>query len=174
MKGTEEVAVRYERADLEEPADAAAVVAMVDRYARDPMGGGEPLSGEARGRLIAGLRAMPTTEIVLAWAGTEAVGVAVCFRGFSTFAARPNLNLHDVSVVPAWRGKGVGRGLLAAVEARARELGCRKLTLEVLDRNARAMRVYQDFGFRRYALRPEAGEAIFLTKELEERVTSGG
>jgi ribosomal protein S18 acetylase RimI-like enzyme len=61
----------------------------------------------------------------------------------------------------------VGRGLLAAVETRARELGCCKLTLEVLDKNDRALRTYSGAGFKRYSLQPGAGEAIFLTKGLE-------
>ena len=44
------------------------------------------------------------------------VGAAVCFIGFSTFAAKPLINIHDFVVLPAARGKGVGRRLLEAVE----------------------------------------------------------
>lgn len=139
---------------------------MIDAYSRDPMGDGAPLSSRARERLIPGLRQHPTTLILLAYDADVPVGIAVCFLGFSTFAAMPLLNLHDVSVVPSHRGRGVGRVLLAAVEAKARELGCCKLTLEVLDRNDRALRTYTAAGFKRYALQPGAGEAIFLTKPL--------
>jgi ribosomal protein S18 acetylase RimI-like enzyme len=60
----------------------------------------------------------------------------------------------------------VGRCLLEAVERRARELGCCKLTLEVLDRNERALGAYASFGFARYTLQEGAGEAIFMTKPL--------
>jgi ribosomal protein S18 acetylase RimI-like enzyme len=60
----------------------------------------------------------------------------------------------------------VGRGLLAAVELRARDLGCCKLTLEVLDRNERALGAYKAFGFAQYALQEGAGEAIFMAKPL--------
>jgi len=105
--------------------------------------------------------------ILLAWAGETPVGIAVCFRGFSTFAARPNLNLHDVAVRPDHRGRGVGRGLLQAVEARARALGCCKLTLEVLTGNGPALQAYTRFGFKPYTLDPALGDAIFLTKNLE-------
>jgi GNAT superfamily N-acetyltransferase len=159
-------ALRYLQADLDRPDHQAAVLAMVDAYSRDPMGDGAPLSAAARERLIPGLRAHPTTLVFLAYDGEKPVGVAVCFLGFSTFAARPLVNLHDVCVVPTHRNRGVGRGLLAAVETRARELGCCKLTLEVLDQNHRALKTYLAAGFQRYTLQPGAGEAIFLTKPL--------
>ena len=140
---------------------------MVDAYSRDPMGDGAPLSPEARERLIPGLRKHPTTLVFLAYDADTPVGVAVCFLGFSTFAAKPLVNLHDVSILPTHRGRGIGRALLAAVEVRARELGCCKLTLEVLDQNHRALRTYAAAGFQRYALQPGAGEAIFLSKPLK-------
>jgi ribosomal protein S18 acetylase RimI-like enzyme len=159
-------AIRTVLADLDRPDHQAAVLAMVDSYSRDPMGDGAPLAPEARERLIPGLRQHPTTLVFLVYYGDAPVGVAVCFLGFSTFAAKPLVNLHDVAIVPTHRGRGIGRALLVAVEAKARELGCCKLTLEVLDRNERALRTYTAAGFRRYALQPGAGEAIFLTKSL--------
>jgi GNAT superfamily N-acetyltransferase len=159
--------IRIVPADLDQPDHQAAVLAMVDAYSRDPMGDGAPLSSEARERLIPGLRQHPTTLVFLAYDGDAPVGVAVCFLGFSTFAAKPLVNLHDVSIVPTHRGRGLGHALLAAVETKARELGCCKLTLEVLDQNHRALRTYTSAGFQRYALQPGAGEAIFLTKSLE-------
>jgi ribosomal protein S18 acetylase RimI-like enzyme len=159
-------ALRTVQADLQQPDHQAAVLTLVDAYSRDPMGDGAPLSAAARARLIPGLRQHPTTLVLLAYDGDTPVGVAVCFVGFSTFAARPLVNLHDVAVLPSHRGRGVGRALLAAVEAQARELGCCKLTLEVLDQNHRALRTYVAAGFKRYALQPGTGEAIFLTKPL--------
>ena len=69
-------------------------------------------------------------------------------------------------VLPASRGKGVGRRLLEAVEKKARELGCCKVTLEVMDNNHQALRMYQAAGFVRYALQEKAGTAIFMSKPL--------
>jgi GNAT superfamily N-acetyltransferase len=159
-------------ADLARPAHAAAVVALIDAYARDPMGNGAPLGADVRERLVPALRAHPTTHILLACAADaagaagEAVGIAVCFLGFSTFAAQPLLNLHDLAVLPAHRGRGAGAALLAAVEDKARALGCCKVTLEVLEHNARARAVYAAAGFAQAAYQPEAGGALFLTKAL--------
>jgi len=158
---------RFVQADLGRADHQAAALALVDAYSRDPMGDGAPLAADVRERLIPGLRQHPTTLVFLAFDGDAPVGVAVCFLGFSTFAAKPLVNIHDFAILPTHRGRGVGRGLMAAVETKAHELGCCKLTLEVLDQNHRALRTYAAAGFKRYALQPGAGEAIFLTKELE-------
>jgi ribosomal protein S18 acetylase RimI-like enzyme len=153
-------------ADLSLSAHQDAVLSLIDAYAQDPMGGGHPLADEARGRLIAGLRDHPTTLIFLAYLDARPVGVAVCFRGFSTFAAKPLINVHDLGVLPDCRGHGIGRHLLQAVERKARALGCCKLTLEVLENNQRARKLYASFGFDQLVYQKDAGGALFLVKPL--------
>jgi ribosomal protein S18 acetylase RimI-like enzyme len=160
------MSIRIVEADLNVSEHRDAVLAMVDAYSRDTMGSAKPLDPDVRLRMIPGLQRHPTTLIFLAFEGEQPVGVAVCFIGFSTFAAKPLINIHDCMVLPAFRGKGVGRRLLDAVEAKARELGCCKLTLEVMDNNDRALRAYEAAGFVRYALQENAGTAIFLSKPL--------
>lgn len=159
-------AIRVLDVDWADPLHRGSVLDLLDAYARDPMGGGEPLPADVRERLVPALEAHPTTRVLLAFDDDTPVGLAVCFLGFSTFAARPLLNVHDLAVLPEWRGRGVGHALLAAVEDRARRAGCCKLTLEVLETNARARSVYERFGFRDYAL-GDAGSTRFLTKPLE-------
>jgi len=159
--------IRIVEADLSLPAHQEAVLAMVDAYSRDAMGDGKPLDPDVRTQLIPGLMRHPTTLIFLAFDGDQPIGAAVCFIGFSTFAAKPLINIHDFVVVPTSRGKGIGRRLLEVVEAKARELGCCKLTLEVMDKNQQAVRMYQAAGFERYALQEEAGAAIFMSKPLQ-------
>jgi ribosomal protein S18 acetylase RimI-like enzyme len=156
-------------ADLAQSAHRAGILEVLDSYASDPIGGGTPLAAEVRQRLLPGLQEHPTTLVLLAFDGPRAVGVAVCFLGFSTFAARPLLNVHDLAVLPEWRGRGVGRALLEAAEARARARGCCKLTLEVQDSNQRARGLYESFGFSDYVLgNTGATPTRFLTKTLEE------
>ena len=72
-------------ADLDRPEHQHAILDLTDAYARDPMGNGKPLSAEVRGALIPGLRHHPTTVIFLAYLGNNAIGIANCFIGFSTF-----------------------------------------------------------------------------------------
>jgi GNAT superfamily N-acetyltransferase len=154
-------------ADLALPEHAAAVLAMLDAYSADAMGDGHPLSADARANLIAGLREHPTTLVFLAFHAGSAVGVATCFRGFSTFAAKPLINVHDFYVAPGLRGCGIGRALLAAVERKARETGCCKVTLEVQENNSRARRLYGACGFSQGQYVEAAGRSIFLWKRLD-------
>ncbi|TCM18564.1 acetyltransferase (GNAT) family protein [Novosphingobium sp. PhB165] len=153
-------------ADYADAADAARVVALLDSYARDPMGGGKPLSDDVRERLVPGLAAHPGTFSLLAFAGDEALGLANCITGFSTFAARPLVNIHDMAVLSEARGKGVGRALMLAVEAEARTRGACKITLEVLSGNDTAKGLYASLGYGDYALDPQAGTALFWEKKL--------
>lgn len=153
-------------ADLSRTEHQDAVLELINAYAMDPMGDGRPLAPDVRSALIPGLRKHPTTVIFLAYQGSEAVGIAVCFVGFSTFKARPLVNIHDLAVLPAHRGQGAGRRLLAAVERKARELGCCRITLEVQENNHRARRVYSAAGFEQSVYQEAAGGALFLSKLL--------
>ncbi len=158
--------VRVVPAELEDPKHAAALVTLLDLYAQGETGGGAPLLPSVRGRLVDELRMRPSFRGFLAFESEEAVGLATTFEGFSTFAARPLLNVHDLVVHPAWRGRGVARALLAAVTTTAQGLGCCKVTLEVLEGNARARAVYERAGFHSYQLDPSLGRALFLEKKL--------
>lgn len=151
-------------ADLANPEHGRSVVELLDHYARDLMGGSGPLSPEVREVLISRLRAQHGCRVFLAYDADRAVGVAVCFTGFSTFQAQPLLNIHDLAVHQSVRGRGIGRALLAAVEHEARAMGCCKLTLEVRADNHGARHLYESSGF-------DAGEAgtsamSFFTKQL--------
>jgi GNAT superfamily N-acetyltransferase len=140
----------------------------MDAYSKDPMGDGQPLSEFARQHLIDGLRNHPTTLVFLALEGTPPRGIATCFGGFSTFAARPILNISDFYVEPEFRGHGLGRSLLAAIECEARDKGCCKLTLEVQQNNSRARSIYGRFGFAQavYAADVAGGGSIYMVKPL--------
>lgn len=140
---------------------------LLDAYACDPMGGGESLKADVKERLCADLARQPGAASFLAWnEGGEAVGLINCFLGYSTFKARPLMNVHDIVVLSGQRGLGIGQALLAAAESHARSLGCCKLTLEVLTGNATAMASYRRFGFAPYTLDPAAGQASFMQKWL--------
>lgn len=161
---TTAVKVDIREADFSNPAHCAGIVAVLNSYAADPVGGEEPLTQQVQERLVPALRDHPTALVLLAFADQHAVGVAVCFLGFSTFQARPLLNVHDLAVVPEYRGKGIGRALLTAAEAQALRRGCCKLTLEVQDDNRRARGLYESFGFADFVVNNSATR--FLSKPL--------
>jgi ribosomal protein S18 acetylase RimI-like enzyme len=153
-------------ADLTTAKHQRDVVEMTAAYAQDEMGHGGPLPSDVLDRLIPGLRAQPTTIIFLAYAGERAVGIATCFLGFSTFAARPLVNIHDFAVVPEYRGQGIGQALMNVVERGARERGCVKVTLEVSENNSRARRLYEAAGFSQAVYGETTGGSLFYTKPL--------
>ncbi len=153
-------------ADYANPAHAEAVVTLLDAYACDPMGGGEPLCDDVREALIPGLAAQPNAMSLIAYADGSPVGLSNCFFAFSTFMARPLVNIHDIVVLPDYRGKGVARALFAEIERIANARGACKVTLEVLSGNTRAKALYASLGYGDYTLDPEAGTALFWQKRL--------
>jgi GNAT superfamily N-acetyltransferase len=158
--------VEVTEADLTDPDHARGLVDILDSYARDPMGGARPLPPAVRERLVPELAALPNALVLLAFARGGPIGAAVCFFGLSTFAARPLLNVHDLAVLPDFRGLGIGRALLEAAESRARERGCCKLTLEVREDNERARSLYESFGFGDFAPGADPTPTLFLEKRL--------
>ncbi len=97
---------------------------------------------------------MPGAFSLIARLEGEAVGLANCFTGFSTFAIRKLVNIHDLVVAPSYRGRGIGRALFAAIEAQARAIGAAKVTLEVLSGNEPAKALYRSLGYGDYVLDP--------------------
>jgi GNAT superfamily N-acetyltransferase len=142
-----------------------AIVEMIDAYSRDPMGDEKPLPDDVKARLVPGLRNHPTTIAFLAFDGSRPIGIALCFLGFSSFFAKPLINIHDLSVIREYRGQGLGRRLLTAVADQGRQLGCCKLTLETQEHNT-AQHLYRSVGFVRDVHTPEAGGAIFMAMKL--------
>ena len=155
-----------QRVDYHNPRDSAALCAMLNVYAQDPMGGGAALAPDAMARLCQDLAQRSFAFSFLAWRGDQAIGLANCFEAYSTFKARCLVNIHDLAVHPSARGMGVGMALLAAVQTQALQRGACKLTLEVLTGNTVAQKSYERFGFAGYQLDPGAGHAVFLQKLL--------
>ena len=158
--------LRIERVNPLDARHARALLTVLDGYARDPSGGGTGLTDEVKARLPGLLAQQPHYVGLLAFEGDRPVGLINAFLGISTFMARPLLNLHDIAVEPDRRGAGIGRRLLDAAEAHARERGCCKLTLEVLESNHTAVGLYRAVGFAAYELDPALGTARFFEKWL--------
>jgi len=154
------------QADYSNPEHAGAIVELLNAYACDPMGGGVPLSDEVREGLVPALQQRSDVITLLAYEGTIPVGVLNAFDGFSTFRCKPLLNIHDIAVLPQYRGRGIASEMLKQIEQIARERGCCKLTLEVLEKNHVARGAYEKAGFCSYELDPKAGKAMFWEKHL--------
>jgi ribosomal protein S18 acetylase RimI-like enzyme len=142
------VNVKIIQTQLSDPAHQTALVALINEYRAEPMGGSlPPLDAAAQMRLIEGLHILPTALIFIAQERELILGMAVCFVGFSTFQAQPLLNIHDLFVTATARKRGIGRALLRAVQGHARELECCRVTLEVRSDNIKAKKLYHALGF---------------------------
>lgn len=154
------------QASYSNPVHAEAIGFLLDQYAKDAMGGGQSLSLDTREQLAIELAKRPHAFSVLAFISGEPVGLVNCFEGFSTFACRPLVNIHDVVVIESARGQGISQKMLTKVEEIARQRGCCKMTLEVLEGNEVAQGAYRKLGFSDYQLDPQMGRALFWQKSL--------
>jgi len=139
---------------------------LLDGYASDPMGGGQPLNENVKNNLVNALSKLPHAFSVMAYVDDHPAGLANCFEAFSTFSCKPLINIHDVVVLNEYRGNGISLKMLDKVEEIAKSKGCCKITLEVLSHNEIAKSAYRKFGFSDYALDPRAGTAVFWQKLL--------
>jgi len=153
-------------ADYKNPQHEKDICKLMSEYAQDPMGGGEPLSGYVQLNLVKEISKVPNAFSVLVHVDSEAAALINCFEGFSTFKCKPLVNIHDVIVAKNFRGLGLSQLMLSKVEERARERGCCKITLEVLEGNEVARNSYEKFGFAGYELDPQMGKALFWQKVI--------
>jgi GNAT superfamily N-acetyltransferase len=134
------------QADYYNPTHAEHIVYLTNAYAEDEMGGGQSLSAHVKEHLVEGLKATSNSMVLIAYNNDEPVGIVNCFWAYSTFYAKPLVNIHDLAVIESARGQGVGAALIQEVKRRAIDRGACKVTLEVLENNA-ARRLYEREGF---------------------------
>jgi GNAT superfamily N-acetyltransferase len=153
-------------ADFNNPVHAQAIVFLLNEYAKDEMGGGEELSAFTQANLVSEMAKRTSIHVVIAFVDGKPAGLINCIEGFSTFACKPLLNIHDIVVLAEFRGRGISSQLLKKAEDIAQGLGCCKLTLEVLEGNKLAQSAYIANGFAGYQLDPGMGRAMFWQKKL--------
>jgi GNAT superfamily N-acetyltransferase len=149
--------------------DAEAIAALIRELAAY-----EKLDDEARAtpeslhRHLFGPR--PFAEALIAEVDGEPVGFALFFHNFSTFRGQPGLYLEDLFVRPEFRGRGLGKSLLARLAALAVERDCGRLEWAVLDWNAPAIGFYRSLG-----ARPMDEWTVFrVDDEALTRLAAGG
>ena len=140
------------------------LVLLLDVYAQDPMGGGQPLNDYVIEHLVSELSNRSYAFSVLCYIDDIPAGLVNCFEAFSTFSCKPLVNIHDVIVMKEYRGRNISQNMLTKVEEIAKSKGCCKLTLEVLSKNEAAKSSYTKFGFSDYELDPKMGTAQFWQK----------
>lgn len=154
--------IRFEYCDFNNTAHCAAMVSLLNHYMEDPMGDHPPHDEVKQLQLIEGLKNHPTAEVLLMFVDDEPAGLATTFINYSTFAIRPYLYIHDVVVLDRFRGRGLGKALIAELIRISETRNYSKLTLEVREDNPGAQQVYHSLGFEECEPR-----MFFWTKKLK-------
>src|ERR1700760_1067689 len=84
----------------------------------------------------------------LAFVNGEAAGLVVWYWTYKSFRAKRGLFLEDLYVRPAFRGRGLGKALLAHLAGEAARAGAGWMEWLVLDWNAPAIAFYESIGAR--------------------------
>ena len=85
-------------------------------------------------------------EVIFACEDGKEVGFALFFHNFSTFLGRAGIYLEDLFVLPEYRGRGYGKGLLKKLAQIAEERGCGRLEWWCLDWNQPSIDLYRSLG----------------------------
>ena len=85
-------------------------------------------------------------EVIFACEDGKEVGFALFFHNFSTFLGRAGIYLEDLFVLPEYRGRGYGKGLLKKLAQIAEERGCGRLEWWCLDWNQPSIDLYKSLG----------------------------
>ena len=85
-------------------------------------------------------------EVIFALEDGKETGFALFFHNFSTFLGRAGIYLEDLFVLPEYRGKGYGKGLIQTLARIAVERGCGRLEWWCLDWNTPSIEFYRSLG----------------------------
>ena len=85
-------------------------------------------------------------EVIFVMEDGKEVGFALFFHNFSTFLGRAGIYLEDLYVMPEYRGKGYGKGLIRKLAQIAKERGCGRLEWWCLDWNKPSIDFYLSLG----------------------------
>ena len=104
-------------------------------------------------------------EFCLALAEGKAVGYGLLRFRFSMWAGGTEAALEDLYVDPAYRGQGLGTGLVRFAIDRARAKPCTSICLDTNENNAASTGIYGRLGFDGFSQRWQ-GRQIFLRLKL--------
>jgi ribosomal protein S18 acetylase RimI-like enzyme len=144
------------------PEDAAAIARLLDDFNTEfsePTPGPVALSGHARRLLAAG-------EITVLLAGAGPDGISLLRLRNSVWTGGPEAHLQELYVVPALRGGGIGRALLEATMAAARELGATGIDLNTGATDTVARALYESCGFSNREGAPDGPSMLFYERDL--------
>lgn len=138
---------KFIRVDLENESHCSNLLMLLDNYMRDEIGTGKPMPEELGPKIIEGLKSHNGYIGFFACLGNEFAALANCNLNFSTWQAKPLINIHDFVVSSAFRNRGMGLFLLNGIEGYAAQKGYCRINLEVRHDNYKAQNLYLKAGY---------------------------
>jgi ribosomal protein S18 acetylase RimI-like enzyme len=153
---------RIHQIRVADPEDAAGVARLLHDFNTEfgeATPGVEALSGYARKMLEAG-------EMTVLLAGEGPDGVSLIRFRTSVWTGEPEAHLQELYVVPSLRGRGIGRALLEATMAAAREAGATGVDLNTGTTDTVARALYESCGFSNREGSPDGPSMLFYERDL--------
>lgn len=135
------------KVDLQNPVHCDQVIKLLNDYMNDPMGNNRPMPNELGPQIISGLKQHSGFLGFFVMANEQFAGLANCNINFSTFQAKPLINIHDFIVAPEFRNQGIGHFLLRSIINYAIANNFCRVNLEVREDNQSAKSLYRKMGF---------------------------
>jgi ribosomal protein S18 acetylase RimI-like enzyme len=155
--GESEIEIR--RADSEDAADIARLLHAFNTEFSEPTPGVAALTEYSRRLLADG-----EMTVLLAGAGPD--GIALLRFRPSVWTGAPEAHLQELYVAPPLRGRGIGRALLEATIAAAREAGATGIDLNTGETDAAARALYESMGFSNREGSPDGPSMLFYEREI--------
>lgn len=133
--------------DIQNPIHCDQVIKLLNDYMIDPMGNNRPMPKELGPQIISGLKKHTGFLGFFVVDGEQFAGLANCNVNFSTFQAKPLINIHDFIIAPECRKVGAGSFLLQGIINYASQNGFCRVNLEVREDNQIAKSLYKKNGF---------------------------
>lgn len=151
--------IEIRRAGGEDAADIARLLHDFNAEFEEPTPGVPALTGYAR-RLLEG------GEMTVLLAGSGPDGIALIRFRPSVWSGGPEAHLQELYVVPPLRGRGIGRALLEATIAAAREAGATGIDLNTGETDTAARALYESMGFSNREGSPDGPSMLFYEREI--------
>jgi ribosomal protein S18 acetylase RimI-like enzyme len=148
------------RAGVEDAAEAARLLHDFNTEFEEPTPGVAALTEH-----VAGLLERGEATVLLGGAGPD--GIAVMRLRTAIWTGRPEAHLQELYVAPAQRGRGIGKALLEATMAAAREAGATGIDLNTGETDTVARALYESRGFSNREGSPEGPSMLFYDRELD-------
>jgi len=104
-----------------------------------------------------------SAEVIIGYFEEKPVSMALFYKSFSTFLAKPGIYLEDLFVIEEMRGKGFGKAMLSYLAVLTEERNFGRLEWSVLDWNKPAVEFYRSIGaepMKGWTIQRMAGQAL--------------